>query len=115
MHDFQDEAKQAALRMILGKIPYLNPTDPYDCFIAIENGLFMSICNFEEKQLKYNNLKLSKQFEIVNNWTPEDVDNEHPTRKQVKNELNNISLLYSHVSEIMKENKLRFVFATIVD
>lgn len=52
---------------------------------------------------------------MLNSWATKDVDSEHPTRKQVKNELQSISVVYNAVADILKYKKIRLVFATIVD
>lgn len=52
---------------------------------------------------------------MLNEWACNDVDSEHPTRKQVKNELQNISVIYNTAAETLKDKKIRLVFATIVD
>jgi hypothetical protein len=31
MNEFQEEAKKIAIKMVLGKMPYLNPADSYEC------------------------------------------------------------------------------------
>jgi hypothetical protein len=52
---------------------------------------------------------------MLNDWQCADVDTEHPTRKQVKNELQNISTIYSTAADVLKDKKIRLVFATIID
>lgn len=115
MIEFQEEARKVAIRMVKGKMPYLNPADAYECQIAIENGMFLSMCNQEERQLKFTGLNPNARFKMLNEWACNDVDSEHPTRKQVKNELQNISVIYNTAAETLKDKKIRLVFATIVD
>lgn len=31
MNEFQEEARKVAVRMVKGKMPYLNPNDGYEC------------------------------------------------------------------------------------
>lgn len=67
------------------------------------------MCNYEERQLKFAGLNVDAQFKMLKHWAVADVDSEHPTRKQVKNELQNISVIYNTAAETMKDKKLRLV------
>mmetsp|Transcript_13925 Transcript_13925/g.30168 ORF Transcript_13925/g.30168 Transcript_13925/m.30168 type:complete len:92 (+) Transcript_13925:1428-1703(+) len=75
----------------------------------------MSMCSYEEKSLKNLGMSVEKQFETMDNWTTKNLDTEHASRKQVKNELNNITTIFNNLRDVLKENKLRIVFSTIVD
>jgi len=52
---------------------------------------------------------MKKLFESIDNWSVDDVESEHPSRKQVKNEINNISFMYNNMLPLLKKNKLRLV------